>query len=195
MTGTLNLTVDAAGNAVLSLVTKDKNEARATFNKLKDCPVSAEFKKYYKKRSTRANAYAWVLITKIAQATGLTNTQIYKGAIMDLGGNMYTVTIPFNDLDGLVEDWRAKGLGWIAEPFPSETDGYIDVLLYRGSSNFDTLQMTRFISNLVQDCDSLGIEHLTPEELNRMLGDWNEEYIKRKSKSLPNTTQSKIRSI
>ena len=195
MIGRLELMFGSDGDAILSIRTKDKSEAKSIFDKLKNTDVSAEFKKYRKKRSLRANAYAWVLITAIAQATGLTNTQIYKGAIMDLGGNIYTVCVPFKELDYLVEDWRSRGLGWIAEPFPSKLDGCVDVLLYRGSSNFDSLQMTRFIGNLVQDCDSLGIEHLPPDKLNQMLGAWNEENLKRKSKGLPDLDKSKIHSL
>lgn len=41
-----------------------------------------------------------------------------------------------------------------------------------GSSVYNTKQMSRLIDHVVQDCKAVGIETLTPLELDRLKGDW-----------------------
>lgn len=46
------------------------------------------------------------------------------------------------------------------------------MVLYYGSSTFDTKQMARLIDNIVQDCKALGIETLTPQQLDALKEEW-----------------------
>lgn len=57
-------------NGKQRLVIELDDDFRQDFAALKDHDVRVEIKKWRKKRSLDANAYAWVLIDKIAQATG-----------------------------------------------------------------------------------------------------------------------------
>ena len=45
-------------------------------------------------------------------------------------------------------------------------------MLYYGSSTFDTKQMSRLIDNIVQDCKAVGIETLTPQQLDALKEGW-----------------------
>ena len=45
-------------------------------------------------------------------------------------------------------------------------------MFYRGSSVYDNAQMSRLIENIVQDCKAVGIETLTPSELERLKEGW-----------------------
>lgn len=180
MTGTLNLMFDPRGDAIISLRTKDANEARETFDKLNGLEVDAEFKRHRKKRSLDANAYAWVLIDKIAFATGIPKTDIYRGAIKEIGGNSETVCVLADGAEMLKSSWESHGRGWMAEITDSKLDRCVNVVLYYGSSVYDTVQMARLIDNLVQDAKSLNIETLPPYKLEQMMGAWNEANIERK---------------
>jgi len=46
---------------------------------------------------------------------------------------------------------------------------------YYGSSQYNTKQMSRLISNTVQDCQAVGINTMTPNEIAEMLSLWGSE--------------------
>ena len=69
-----DLLKSSSGEWVISFTTK-QNPVE-TFYRLKDHDVSIDMKKYYKKRSLSANAYAWVIIDKIAEVMRITKTEV-----------------------------------------------------------------------------------------------------------------------
>ncbi len=125
------------------------------------------------KRSLDANAYAWVLIGKLAAVMRLSKEEVYRNAIRDIGGNYETVCVQEKGYEMLKRCWEANGLGWQAEEFPSKLDGCINVNLYYGSSEYDTQQMSVLIDRLVQDCKALEIETLPPAKLSAMMEAWD----------------------
>jgi len=143
-----------------------------SFDALKDTDINVEVKKYRNRRSLDANAYAWVLIDKIASALSLNKVDVYRNAIKNIGGVSDTVCIIENAADKLISGWTAKGLGWQAERTESKIDGCVNVILYYGSSTYDTKQMSDLIESLVFDAENLGIETLTPDELERINQEW-----------------------
>ena len=44
--------------------------------------------------------------------------------------------------------------------------------VYLGSSKFDSKEMSRVIDGLVQDCKEQGIDTMPPDELERLIGEW-----------------------
>lgn len=125
------------------------------------------------KRSLDANAYFWVLADKLATQQGLPGTtEIYRNYIKEIGGNREIVCVKKEAADKLCAGWERGGLGWLTERFPSKVKGCVNVILYYGSSKYDTAQMSRLIDLAVQDCKSLGIETATPRELSLLLDRW-----------------------
>ena len=145
---------------------------REQYDALKDCDVNVEIRKYRRARSLDANAYAWVLIDKIANATGTRKEEVYREAIRSIGGVSITVCVPSKAIDQLRKSWRHNGLGWQVEIMPSKIDGCTNAILYYGSSTYDTKQMSALIDALVQDCRQLGIETLPTAELMSLETQW-----------------------
>lgn len=143
---------------------------RAEYDRLHNCEVDLTVKKFRPKRSLDANAYAWVLIDKIAERMRLTKAEVYKDHIQTIGGVSETVCVRDKAVDKLIQAWESHGLGWCSYIFPSKLDGCTNVTLYYGSSTYDTKQMSALIDSLVQSCKILGIETLSPEKLDSMLG-------------------------
>lgn len=144
----------------------------ATLETLKDIPVlDVELKKHRKKRSKDANAYAWALIDKIASAVSADKTTVYRQAIREIGGVSDIICVKNEAVASLRRGWEHNGLGWPTDVLPSKIKGCTNVVLYYGSSTYDTKQMSDLIEHLVSEAKSLGIETLTPEELSRMIGD------------------------
>lgn len=134
--------------------------------------LSFKVGKFRKKRSLDANAYAWVLIGKIAEKTNVPTTDVYRAAIKEVGGNYAVVCVENEALNALRDGWSRNGLGWQTDTMPSKLDGCTNVVLYYGSSTYDTAQMSRLINIIVQDCAELGIETRSKEEIESLLSSW-----------------------
>lgn len=137
-----------------------------------DKTYDMEVKQHRERRSLDANAYAWVLIDKLAKATGQAKTRVYREAIREIGGNTETVCIKEEAAAKLCAGWTRNGLGWLTDILPSKLPGCVNVVLYYGSSTFDTAQMARFIDGIIQDCKAVGVETLPPDKLEAMLEGW-----------------------
>jgi len=149
------------------------------FDDLAGKPVSVEIKRAYKKRSLDSNAYAWVLINKIAEKlqekeprNGWTPTEVYRRAIRDIAGVCSTHCIPNDQVDDFVRDWLSLGLGFQVELFPSKVEGCTNGHFWKGSHIYNSQQMTVLISNLIQLAEEQGIPTITEEQAQKMLGRW-----------------------
>lgn len=163
-TGKPLLTIEADGN-VQSL--------HQMFDDLKASErLSFKVGKFRRQRSLDANAYCWLLIGKIAEKTGVSNTDIYRAAIKEIGGNSDIVCVKSEAVDALCNGWTRNGLGWQTDTMPSKIDGCTNVILYYGSSTYDVAQMSRLINIIVQDCAELGVETRSPEEIESLLRSW-----------------------
>lgn len=131
---------------------------------------TVEIKEYRKKRSLDANAYAWVLIDKLAEKLRISKAEVYRNAIREIGGVSDIVCVQEKAADALCEGWNHNGLGWFTDRMPSKLPGCVNVVLYYGSSTYDTAQMSRLIDGLVQDAKAQGIETMTPAEIARLEG-------------------------
>lgn len=135
-------------------------------------PGEYELVKTKKRRSLDANAFAWVLIDKIAAAVGLPKEEVYRNAIRGIGGVSYTVCITNDAVNKLRQNWSRNGIGWQTETMPSKLPGCTNVVLYYGSSAYDVRQMSALIDNLIADAKALGIETLPPDRLEALLNGW-----------------------
>lgn len=160
-----------------SLTVSLDGDCRAIWDKYKDTEVDVEIKKYRQRRSLDANGYCWTLIDKIAAKMHIDKAEVYREAIRAIGGNSTIVCVLDVAVDALRRGWEDKGLGWQTETMPSKHEGCTNVILYFGSSTYDTKQMSLLIDHVVQDAKALGIETLTPAELEAMLE--QEHYAKR----------------
>ncbi len=149
-----------------------EGDFRDKFDKLKEADIRVEIKKYRKKRSLDANSYCWVLIDKIASELGISKVEVYRNAIRNIGGVSDVVCVMDEAVEKLRQGWEKHGLGWQTETTPSKIDGCTNVILYYGSSTYDTKQMSQLIDNVVQDAQALGIETDTPDQIARYKEVW-----------------------
>lgn len=147
------------------------SDFRKQYDKLKDHDVRVKVTRYRKRRSLDANAYAWVLMDKIAEATKVDKITVYRNAIREIGGVSDLVAVADHAVDKFRANWSAKGIGWQTDVLDSK-DGYKRVIVYYGSSTYDSEQMGALIDSLVQDAEALGIETRAPEEIARIKSLW-----------------------
>ena len=151
----------------------DLGKAMAVVRKHKDRLYDLEVKEHRKKRSLDANAYAWVLINKIADALRITPKEIYRQAIQNVGGNYEILPVKAEAAEHFKQVWEAQGLGWpCVDMGKSKIDGYRNLRAYYGSSTYSTTQMAQLIDILLQDCRALDIEVKSDEEIASIMGAW-----------------------
>lgn len=137
-------------------------------------PYTAHLKEYRAKRSFDANAYFWKLLGELSAKTGVETSNIYREYIKDIGGNYDVICVQQKAADALESHWTSNGLGWQVERTESKLEGCVTMLMYYGSSQYDTAQMSRLISLVVSDCQDQGIETKTPEELALIMARWED---------------------
>lgn len=145
---------------------------REAWDALHDGEVAVEIKKYRKRRSLDANAYAWVLIDRLAEKLRMPKLDVYRELIRNIGGVSQTVCVQDKAVQDLITGWSHNGLGWFAETMPSKLAGCTNVVLYYGSSSYDSAQMSALLDLLIDDCKAQGIETTTPEELAKYKEEW-----------------------
>ena len=145
---------------------------REQYEELKNGKVNIEIKKARQHRSLDANAYCWKLIDLIAAKTGISKTEIYRAAIKEIGGVSTIVCVQDKAVDRLREGWQKNGLGWQSDTFKSQIEGCTNVILYYGSSTYDTAQMSRLIDELIQEAEQQGIPTITEKEEAELLTRW-----------------------
>lgn len=173
-----DLTINRDGSQNIT-ITID-GDFRDMFDELKEVVVEVIIKKFLHRRSSEANRYAWVLIDKIAERlqqkepwVKWTPIMVYRNAIRDIGGVSIIIGIKTEAIETFRRNWEANHLGRQVEVIDgSGKEGWSNVKVYYGSSEFDTSQMSRLISSLIQDAEGLGIPTISDKEAAKMVGSW-----------------------
>lgn len=149
-----------------------QNELMNILPLIKEKPYICELKEYKKRRSLDANAYFHVLVDKIAKILGKSAEDVKVQMNLDYG------TIA-RDEQGLKAGFKAlktipieryfkyaKPIGECIE------DGktFTKYLIYKETHTLDSNEMATLIDGVIQEAKELGIETLTPIELQNLKG-------------------------
>lgn len=131
-------------------------------------------KTHRNKRSKDANAYFWTMVDALSGKLGIPAKDIYRQYVPDVGGNAYVVPVKSDFVGRFCDEWVAGHDGRIAEDMGpcKNTAGYNNVRVYIGSSDYDTVQMSRLIDMVIADCKAQGIDTMSPKERDRLLWEW-----------------------
>lgn len=121
-----------------------------------------------KKRSNRANAYAWELINQIAARINLPADEVYRNAIKDIAGHSETMIIPHGSYSKFKRLYCGDHIG--RDVLIIDEDELGDtVQVTFGSSDYDTAQMSALIDSLQTEAEALGIETMNSLKLKGLL--------------------------
>ena len=176
-------------SVVTFLVTADP----AQVEQYLDMDLDITIVKHREKRSLNANAYFWVLVNKIAQAAGISDTMVHDRLLAE--NRAYVIT------DGVME-WRVSGerpsvYGIIKDGERYYIDSGMAVTMnkpsgdllmqkdgnaaignvfwrIKGSREMDTAEMSRLIDSTVQEAQSMHIETMTPQQIKVLVDMWGE---------------------
>ena len=135
--------------------------------------LAVEVKQYRKKRSLDANALLWVMCDQIAQKIEASKEEVYKRFIKDYGV-FEIIPLRADTVDSFKAKWEKNGLGWFCEDMEGcKIDGYKRVMVYFGSSAYDTKEMSRVLNQVIMEAQSLGIPTMTDAEVESLCKAYN----------------------
>lgn len=152
------------GKVEISFIT-EKSILRQLEGLKDDIELSVQVKEYRKKRSLSQNAYMWVLLDEIAKAVNRSKEDVYRELVKDYG--VFEI-IPLKDeaVKRFNHNWAKNGLGWFTDVLgKSKLKGYTNLIVYYGSSTYDTKEMTRLLDAVINECQELGIQTMTLSEI------------------------------
>lgn len=159
------------GKKVLLTVTKEDesltdvevDEALASLKK--GVPVEVSFKEVRKARSTDANALMWHCISQIAYAIGSTKWEVYLEML-----KRYTVgrhvACNLSAVDAVMRTCRECER---LEDVEVNGTKLAQLILYVGSSHFDSKEMSHFIDCIIGEMVDMGLKTPTPERVREVV--------------------------
>ena len=121
-----------------------------------------EIKENSKHRTLTQNAYAWSLINELANKLNISKEDMYLKMLKDFGQSTILSIKQEVDISGFFKYYEIIG--------KSELNGKIfcHYKIFKGSSQFDTKEMTVFLNGIIQECESVGIPTLTEEQIKKL---------------------------
>ena len=148
---------------VLYLMSADKDKAY-------------DLTEHREKRSLSQNSYYWALVGKVAQKTRIPSAVIHNQNLRDLGlvlrVNDALVPVYLPDTDE-AEKTALNADTYHIKPTSKTKEGnggklFRCYVMLRGSSTFNTDEMTALLDLMIQEAKAQGIETMTPAELDHM---------------------------
>lgn len=164
---------DLEGRVVISLTI---NENIPEMANMMDKQLDIKLTQHREKRSLDANAYFHVLVDKIRGKTGYSFSRVKNELITSYGQIEYIdgqqVVIKTN----IQPDQMAEQETLHCKPVRVEVQGDKEITfyrVYRGSHTYNTAEMSRLIDGTVQEAKNLGIETMTPAQIERIMSLWD----------------------
>lgn len=121
-----------------------------------------EVKEFKQHRTLSQNAYVWKLINEIANKVNKTKEDIYLQMLKDYG-QCEVISMKSNiNPNGYFKYYEPIGTGYV-----NGTE-FTHYKIYKGSSEFTTLEMKYLLDGVIQECENLDIPTLTEEQIEKM---------------------------
>lgn len=182
------LRIDVDSHRMEMTVQCDRDDIGVEWDALrKNERLAFSVKEYKKKRSLDANAYYWLLVTKLAKVLNLSKPHLHNLLLRRYGqpeiidGQMVFLVLPDSESGtrkaNEAETYHIRPTSQVK----TGVDGkmYRTYVMLRGSSTYNTAEMSELIEGLVSECREQGIETLPEEELKRMMQMYEQNWRKR----------------
>ena len=115
-----------------------------------------------KHRSLSQNAYMWRLINEIGVKVRKSKEEVYLQMLKDYGVSEIVSMLSSINPKGFFKYYEAIGTGIV------NNKEFTHYKIYKGSSEYDTKEMSVLIDGVIQEAENLGIPTLTKEEIEKM---------------------------
>ncbi len=131
-------------------------------NKVYDVKIT----EHRNKRSKNANSYMWELIGRIADVVGSSKEEIYFEELRKYGQSLL---IPVKKGEKPAGYFRYYEFECSRQINNKEADWY---KVYKGSSEYNTKEMSVLIDGVISDCKDLEIPTLDDFQIEQLIKDW-----------------------
>lgn len=121
-----------------------------------------EVKEYKEHRSLSQNAYAWTLITQLGNVLHKSKEEVYLELLKDYGQSTIVSIADEVDISHYFKYYEVIGTGIV------NNKKFKHYKIYKGSSEFDSKEMSIFIDGIIESCEEQNIPTLTKTEIERM---------------------------
>ena len=153
----------------LTLSVNEETAAKMLYDDLNDAEnLSIKIDRYREKRSLNANNYAWKLLTEIGNVLRTSKDEVYLEMLKRYGQSEIISVLAHIPIKEYVKYCEEAG--------SSTLNGKLfkHYKVYKGSSEFDTREMSIFIDGVVSEAKELGIQTMTPDEIANLKSLWGE---------------------
>ncbi len=133
-----------------------------TYLVTQDREKTFELKEHKPKRTLSQNAYAWKLINELGNKLGMSKEDLYKQMLEDYGQSIIVSLLDEINPEHYFKYYKQIGKG------KTNGKGFNHYRVYKGSSEFNTLEMKYFLDGIIQECENVGIPTLTEEQISKM---------------------------
>ena len=127
-----------------------------------------EIKEHKEKRSLTANAYAWSLIGKIADALRTSKDEVYLDMLKRYGQSEMVSVVSSIDVTGYFKYYEPIATTML------QGKEFTHYKIFKGSSEYDSREMAVLIDGIVSEAKELDIETLPPDEVERLKEMWKQ---------------------
>ena len=135
----------------------------------KDIIYDVKINKHREKRSLNANAYLWKLVTEIGNILNKSKEEVYLQMLIDYGQSEMISILSEINVKGYFKYYKLAGTSILNG---KEFNHY---KIYKGSSEYNTKEMSILLEGAVQEAKNLGIKTKEDYEIEKLIEEWDKE--------------------
>lgn len=132
----------------------------------KDTIYDVKINKHREKRSLNANAYLWKLVTEIGNILNKSKEEVYLQMLIDYGQSEMISILSEINVKGYFKYYKLAGTSILNG---KEFNHY---KIYKGSSEYNTKEMSILLEGAVQEAKNLGIKTKEDYEIEKLIEEW-----------------------
>ena len=129
----------------------------------KDTIYDVKINKHREKRSLNANAYLWKLVTEIGNILNKSKEEVYLQMLIDYGQSEMISILSEINVKGYFKYYKLAGTSILNG---KEFNHY---KIYKGSSEYNTKEMSILLEGAVQEAKNLGIKTKEDYEIEKLI--------------------------
>lgn len=158
----LQLTLKQMQLLTLQLETDILNQVEELTDKILDI----EIKEHKEKRSLNANAFLWALCNELGNKLRLSKEEVYFNMLKSYGQSEMVSVLSSANIKGYFKYFEEVGQGKV------KGKDFTHYKVYKGSSEYDTKEMSILLDGVVQEAKEQGIQVLSASELDLLKREW-----------------------
>lgn len=119
-----------------------------------------------KKRSLNSNSYLWHLVNEIANAMRMSKEEVYLQMLKDYGQSEVISLLSSINVDGYFKYYEVIGKSML------NGKEFKHIRIFKGSSEYDTREMSILLQGVVEEAEQLGIQTMTKDEIEHLNELW-----------------------